>query len=112
MTKPWADPRKPLDERLVAAEIAIANVDTGAGRRAIMRELADDSHADDLLETLKASQALVAHLKAALDQIAAVGYGAELTDTPEERADYWASRCAIHRLIARDALRGASRISP
>jgi hypothetical protein len=39
--KPWAEPLAPLDERLLAAEIALANVDTAAERRAIMRELVE-----------------------------------------------------------------------
>jgi molybdate-binding protein len=37
--RPWADPGRPLDERLAAAEIEIANRDTGEGRRAVMREM-------------------------------------------------------------------------
>lgn len=37
----WADPARPLEERLLAAEVAVANRDTGDGRRAVMRELVE-----------------------------------------------------------------------
>lgn len=53
---------------------------------------------------LSACEAENARLRAALEKIAAVTYGLELTDTDDERAEYWSKIALRYQRFAREAL--------
>lgn len=74
------------------------------------RACIEDSGIDDAVASLARARAAldahVARLVEALERIAAVGYGLDMSNTDAERARYWAGEVERLRFVARRALRG------